>query len=115
MREYIWAARLLMVVGLALAAVSTAQAQTDLAHTGSDAPDPVLAGTDITYTFTLTRSGPDAVGFVYMNFAVPAGTTFVSFATTSVQCPNVPPVGTIYAALALHHRGLPGAHRARRL
>ncbi len=50
----------------------------DLAITKSDGADPVIAGTDLTYTLVATNDGPsDATGVVVTD-TVPAGTTFVS-------------------------------------
>ena len=50
----------------------------DLSITKSDSPDPVVAGTDLTYTITVDSAGPsDALG-VSVSDAVPAGTSFVS-------------------------------------
>ncbi|HYJ84727.1 MAG TPA: Ig-like domain-containing protein, partial [Pyrinomonadaceae bacterium] len=41
--------------------------------------DPVTAGTNITYTITLTNNGPSDAQTVTLTDAVPANTTFVSF------------------------------------
>src|SRR4029450_865912 len=46
--------------------------------TKMDPPDPVVAGTDLTYTITVNNAGPDA-GPSELNDAIPANTTFVSF------------------------------------
>src|SRR5207248_196508 len=53
-------------------------APADLAVTKTDTPDPVTAGTDLTYTVTLTNNGPSDAQGVVLSDVVPAGTTFVS-------------------------------------
>ena len=45
-----------------------------------DSPDPVIAGTNLTYTVQVLNNGPSAAQNVTLNGAVPAGTTFVSLA-----------------------------------
>ncbi|MEO8502733.1 MAG: ExeM/NucH family extracellular endonuclease [Acidobacteriota bacterium] len=50
----------------------------DLAITKVDTPDPVTAGDNITYTITVTNSGPDAAATASWSDTLPAGTTFVS-------------------------------------
>src|SRR6185436_6001200 len=50
----------------------------DLSVTKTDSPDPVTAGTNLTYTITVTNSGPDAAASVSWSDTLPAGTTFVS-------------------------------------
>src|SRR5206468_3637004 len=54
-------------------------AQADLAVTKVDTPDPVTAGTDLTYTITVTNNGPQDAQSVSLNETVPGGTSFVSF------------------------------------
>ena len=53
-------------------------AQADLAVTLTDAPDPVSAGTNLTYTATVTNNGPTAADDIGINLPLPAGTAFVS-------------------------------------
>ncbi|HEX6099152.1 MAG TPA: ExeM/NucH family extracellular endonuclease [Thermoanaerobaculia bacterium] len=55
----------------------------DLAVTKTDSPDPVDAGTNLTYTITITNNGPDTAVNASWSDTLPAGTTFVSM-------PNVP-------------------------
>src|SRR5438874_1928864 len=50
----------------------------NLALTKSDSPDPVLAGTNITYTLTVTNNSPPDATRVSLSDAIPAGTSFVS-------------------------------------
>jgi uncharacterized repeat protein (TIGR01451 family) len=51
----------------------------DLSVTKSDSPDPVQAGSDITYTIVLTSAGPSDARNVVLSDAIPANTTFASF------------------------------------
>jgi uncharacterized repeat protein (TIGR01451 family) len=55
----------------------------DLSVAKTDSPDPVAAGGDLTYTLTVSNSGPAAAQSVSLSDAVPAGTTFVSATQTS--------------------------------
>jgi uncharacterized repeat protein (TIGR01451 family) len=73
---------------------SVVGAPADLSMTKSDAPDPVAAGTNLTYTITLHNNGPNAAQNVTMSDAVPAGTTFVSVAPEPALCSTPPPGGT---------------------
>jgi uncharacterized repeat protein (TIGR01451 family) len=50
----------------------------DLDVAVSDTPDPVVAGTDLTYTVVVTNFGPSDAQSVAISFPTPAGTTFVS-------------------------------------
>jgi uncharacterized repeat protein (TIGR01451 family) len=50
----------------------------DLVVTKTDSPDPVNAGTNLTYTITVTNNGPDAAATASWSDTLPAGTTFVS-------------------------------------
>jgi len=78
-------------------------AEADLAVTKTDSPDPVIAGTNLTYTLTLSNVGPSDAQNVVLSDLVPANTTFVSFtqdsgpAATSVLTPSVGGTGTASA------------------
>jgi len=52
----------------------------DQAITKNDSPDPVVTGSNITYTINLINNGPDAAGNVAVSDTVPANSTFVSAA-----------------------------------
>ncbi len=74
---------------------STARAQVDLSLTATDAPDPVAAGAQLTYTFQVQSLGPNAAGFAGWSAGIPTGSTFVSlsnFGGGAWNC-NTPAVG----------------------
>ena len=50
----------------------------DLSITKSDSPDPVVAGSQLTYTITVTNAGPSTAHAVNVTDDLPAGTTYVS-------------------------------------
>jgi uncharacterized repeat protein (TIGR01451 family) len=62
----------------AATATTVVQVQADLAITLTDAPDPVIAGTQLTYTATVSNAGPSDATAVVVNLPTPAGTSFVS-------------------------------------
>ncbi|HVR24797.1 MAG TPA: hypothetical protein VMU26_15905, partial [Candidatus Polarisedimenticolia bacterium] len=69
----------------------------DLAVTNSGTPSPVTAGNNITYTQTVTNSGPSNCSAGTFSEPTPAGTTFVSVAAVTTgggtwTCPNAAPV-----------------------
>lgn len=64
----------------------------DLQITKSDSPDPVVTGSNITYTIAVTNNGPDPDPGATFTDIVPAGTTFVSL--TSPGTCTTPPVGS---------------------
>jgi uncharacterized repeat protein (TIGR01451 family) len=57
---------------------TTVLVSADLSITLSDAPDPVVAGTNLTYTATITNAGPSDATAATINLPLPAGTTLVS-------------------------------------
>jgi uncharacterized protein len=65
----------------------------DLAITKTDAPDPVTAGANLTYTITVTNNGPDAAATASWNDTLPAGTTFVSLSAVAGWSCTTPAVG----------------------
>jgi uncharacterized repeat protein (TIGR01451 family) len=81
-------------------ATSTVQqaASADLVVTKTDSPDPVNAGSNITYTITVTNNGPDAASSLTLTDTVPTDTTFVSLSTPSgwnCTAPSAGGTGTI--------------------
>jgi uncharacterized repeat protein (TIGR01451 family) len=67
----------------------------DLAVTKTRSPSGMIeAGTNVTYTITLTNNGPADAGNVTLTDAVPAGTSLVSFSPESEWSCTAPSVGT---------------------
>lgn len=68
----------------------------DLVITKTASPEPVTAGTDLTYTVTVYNCGPEAADSVRFVDQLPVGATFVS--ATQVSGPafmlTTPPLGT---------------------
>jgi uncharacterized repeat protein (TIGR01451 family) len=79
-----------------LAAISSA----DLSISKSDSPDPVVAGTNLTYSITVNNNGTDRAVDVSMNDTLPAGTTFVSFSSPAGWSSTTPAVGATGAVTA---------------
>ncbi|MBK8069170.1 MAG: IPTL-CTERM sorting domain-containing protein [Rhodanobacteraceae bacterium] len=59
-------------------ATTAVQVQADLSITLADAPDPVTAGTQLTYTAVVTNAGPSDATAVVVNLPTPTGTSLVS-------------------------------------
>jgi len=80
-----------------------AAAQATVSVTKSDAPDPVLAGANLTYTITLSNgTGVDLEDASFTD-VLPAGTTFVSLAPQAswvCSAPAVGATGTVSCSLA---------------
>jgi uncharacterized repeat protein (TIGR01451 family) len=57
----------------------------DLSVTKADSPDPVLQGQELTYTVTVTNSGPAQATGVTLTDTLPAGVTFVSATPTGTE------------------------------
>lgn len=55
-----------------------AAVQADLSLVKSDSPDPVAAGTNLTYLLTVTNLGPDASPVITVTDTLPGGVSFVS-------------------------------------
>ncbi|MGH2650958.1 MAG: hypothetical protein ACRDHK_07080, partial [Actinomycetota bacterium] len=84
------------LVGVLLAPAATAVAATaDLSASKVDSPDPVVAGSNITYTINVTNAGPGAASNVSLSDTTPVGTTFVSVTPgAGWTCPPLPVGGT---------------------
>jgi uncharacterized repeat protein (TIGR01451 family) len=65
----------------------------DLSITKVEGADPVTAGTNLTYTITVTNSGPDAASTVSWSDTLPMGTTFVSLPDVAGWLCSKPMVG----------------------
>jgi Domain of unknown function DUF11/FG-GAP-like repeat len=85
--------------------IETLATAADLAVTKTAAANPVPAGHDIAYTLTLTNLGGVDAQTVSLSDAMPANTTFVSFAQTSgptftLSSPPVGGTGNVMATIA---------------
>jgi uncharacterized repeat protein (TIGR01451 family) len=78
-------------------AVTTVRAAADLSLTGSDSPDPVLAGEQLTYTLTAQNAGPQEATGVTLTDTLPAGVTFESATPTQGTCSETS--GTVTCSL----------------
>jgi uncharacterized repeat protein (TIGR01451 family) len=65
----------------------------DVSVTKADAPDPVTAGSNLTYTIVVTNSGPSDAQTLAFSDAIPANTTFVSLASPAGWSSTTPAVG----------------------
>ena len=74
-------------------ASTTVAGNADLSVTKVDDPDPVTAGTNLTYTITVTSAGPNFAA-VSLSDPLPAGTTFVSLSSPAGWSCATPPVGS---------------------
>ncbi len=68
--------------------------QADLSLTKIDSPDPVTAGTNLTYAIDLTNNGPSIADNVSWSDTLPAGTAFVSLSAASGWSCSTPVVGS---------------------
>lgn len=80
---------LTLLAGPVQAGVATA----DLSVTKTDSPDPVVAGSNLTYTITVENLGPETASNVSLTDAVPPNTTFVSLVAPAGWTATTPPVG----------------------
>lgn len=58
----------------------------DLALGMIDSPDPVIIGSNLTYTITVTNNGPNQAKGVVLNQSLPASVVFVSASTSQGSC-----------------------------
>ncbi|HEV2891224.1 MAG TPA: Ig-like domain-containing protein [Frankiaceae bacterium] len=65
---------------------STNVVTADLATTITDSPDPVLTGTPLTYTITVTNDGPDAAPAPTVTLPLPSGLANVSASGSGWSC-----------------------------
>jgi uncharacterized repeat protein (TIGR01451 family) len=67
-------------------ATTTVNPAADLSLTKADAPDPVLAGSILSYTLTATNGGPSPATGVVVTDALPAGVVFSSVSASQGTC-----------------------------
>ncbi|MCB1008873.1 MAG: IPTL-CTERM sorting domain-containing protein, partial [Acidobacteria bacterium] len=75
----------------------------DLSVVKSDAPDPVIAGTNLVYTVTVANAGPDAAANVSWSDTLPTGATFELLSAApgwSCTTPAVGAGGTVTCSIA---------------
>src|SRR5205807_4538036 len=84
----------------AATATTTVAAAADLAVTKSDAPDPVTAGNNLTYTIGVANTGPSDAGAVSLTDKLPAGTSLVTAAPSQGTCSGTTTVTCNLGALA---------------
>src|SRR5204863_1898209 len=61
--------------------------QAELSISVTDSPDPVMLGSNVTYTVTVTNAGPEVALAVVVTNTLPAGMSFVSVGGAGV-CSN---------------------------
>jgi uncharacterized repeat protein (TIGR01451 family) len=79
--------------------IETLLPNTDLSVIDS-APSNVAAGTNLTYSITVTNAGPSSAVNVLLRDVLPANTTFVSFSVPAGWTPSTPSVGSTGAVTA---------------
>ncbi|MEO7433176.1 MAG: ExeM/NucH family extracellular endonuclease [Dokdonella sp.] len=72
---------------------TTVTALADLTLDVTDSPDPVVAGSNLTYAVTLTNGGPSAATTAVLTDTLPTGTTFVSLTAPAGWSCSTPAVG----------------------
>jgi uncharacterized repeat protein (TIGR01451 family) len=70
-----------------------AQSSADLSVVKLDAPDPVEAGANVTWTLTVSNEGPDDAANATLSDPLPAGTTFQSVSAPAGWSCTTPAVG----------------------
>ena len=75
-------------------------ASADLSITKGDSPDPVTAGSSLTYTLTVHNAGPDSAAAVMVSDPLPARVTFVSATPSVGSCSGTSTVTCSLGSLA---------------
>src|SRR5262249_51293666 len=76
--------------------LTTINSLPDLALTIAEAPDPVIAGNNLTYTITVTNNGGSAASVATVSDTLPSGVSLVSVASSQGSCTALPcNLGTI--------------------
>ena len=94
-----WLSKLLILICLLMTHQAYA-ALVDIVVNQSDSPDPVPSGGTLTYTINVDNNGPDDATGVVLTDTIPAGTTFVSRATTKGTCLGTTTITCSIGALA---------------
>ncbi len=82
-------------------ATTAVQVQADLSVTLTDAPDPVVAGSQLTYTAIVSNTGPSDATGVSLNLPLPAGTSLVSGSVSGGgACAGSPVICSITGSIA---------------
>ena len=79
---------------------TTVAASAELAVAKTDAPDPVVAGTDLTYTITVTNNGPSEAANATLSDTLPTGTTFGSATPSQGSCAGTTTVSCALGSIA---------------
>ncbi len=83
----------LIIAPAPVATCTVCPSNADMSITLTGTPDPVTAGTNLTYVATATNNGPAPADAVSITLPLPAGTTFVSAApSTGGSCNAATPV-----------------------
>ena len=82
-----------VILSAALAGPSLAGTVTDLQIGKLDSPDPVVAGSNLTYTITVQNIGPSTATNVAWSDPLPTGLTFVSLTAPAGWTTTTPAVG----------------------
>jgi uncharacterized repeat protein (TIGR01451 family) len=86
------------------AASTTVNPSADVSVAVSDAPDPVNAGANVTYTVTVSNAGPSPATAVMLTNTLPANVTFVSSTPSAGTC-NAPAAGSFTCNLGTINSG----------
>jgi uncharacterized repeat protein (TIGR01451 family) len=71
---------------LTIQTIDPVNPETDLAISIADVPDPLMVGSNLTYTVTVTNSGPDIAGAVVVTNILPAAANFISAVASQGSC-----------------------------
>ncbi|NCT67341.1 MAG: ExeM/NucH family extracellular endonuclease [Rhodanobacteraceae bacterium] len=83
-------------------AMTTVAASADLSLTLGGTPNPVTAGTNLTYALTVANAGPSNAASATLTDTLPSGTTFVSLASAAGWSCNTPAVGATGTVTCTH-------------